>query len=734
MSLAEAFSAKTIFEAATMYAFSDLSIIRCMGKKPIGSWEDAQTRRVHPDGVKAWYKSGALANINLGIVMGDVSGGLICVDLDGDEACETFLSAFPQYNGQTLTIKSGSGHGLHLYFYTKTTPKTVRVKGYELRSNGCYMIAPPSIHPDSKLPYSVLHAVEPMLLSETSKLTEWIASMGKNAPKAPKPKSERYGQSALQKEIDRVRSSANGTRNNVLNEAAFNLGQLVGNGGLVESVVHAELLAAAVGNGLNESEATSAIQSGLRAGMGKPRELKPTPSNEPAVIKRTPVLEQDVLDEEQLPNKPDDDQICLVISNFWKGKVAYIYGEWRVYENGCWVARDSKEVKSNIRKLLRKYRDRGVQVSQRRIESILAMLQDDLYVSDRKVNKDQTNDKFVNLGNGLYNLDTFELEAHSPDRYYTTQMTYGYNPEADCPVFKRFLRSSLVDANGQTDSDMILLLQEAIGYSLTARTDMKSSFWLVGKPDSGKSTLVGLLRQLAGDMYTTIDLNQLATNRFLLAGIVGKRIVAFTEASGSAPLPDALYKAMVGGSDEIWVDVKNRPGISFVPNAKFWWAMNDTPRILDRSGATTNRLKPILFNRSVPKEERDPHLPEKFARELPGIFNWAMLGYERLLGSGQFTRCEQSEAWKENYIRENDTELFFLDEKCKRSPNEKVQSNTLYGWYADFCREFGFKAKNMNQVSKDWERLGLVKQKKDGRVYWCGVEILYEDNFAKSNF
>src|SRR5690606_22202115 len=125
--------------------------------------------------------------------------------------------------------------------------------------------------------------------------------------------------------------------------------------------------------------------------------------------------------------------------------------------------------------------------------------------------------------------------------------------------------------DGTTDNSLVTLVQEALGYSLTARTDLKASFWLVGAKDSGKSTMIAFLKLFMGSLHGTLDLNQLGTNRFLLGGIIGKRVVTFTEAESNTVLPDSIYKALVGGSDEIYADVKNRDPIVFKPTAKIWW-------------------------------------------------------------------------------------------------------------------------------------------------------------------
>ena len=109
------------------------------------------------------------------------------------------------------------------------------------------------------------------------------------ADPAPKPRrrsifdgqaangADRYAEAAFAAELARVATAADGTRNRILNEAAFAVGQFIGAGRLVEDTVVAGLLAAATGSGLPVKEATSVITRGIRDGKKQPRAEKPAP-------------------------------------------------------------------------------------------------------------------------------------------------------------------------------------------------------------------------------------------------------------------------------------------------------------------------------------------------------------------------------------------------------------------------------------------------------------------------
>jgi putative DNA primase/helicase len=423
--------------------------------------------------------------------------------------------------------------------------------------------------------------------------------------------------------------------------------------------------------------------------------------------------------------KPDDDQLATWIAREWNHKAAYFRSNWFVYESGCWVDRDPRQLRTRIRRLLATKREQLPSgVSQARISSVSAMLEDDLFIPDREINKMELEfSDYINLKNGLFNLKTFELEPHRPEMYLTSQLDFEYDPAAECPQFRKFLQTSITDDEGKPDMDMIMLLTEFMGYAMTAKTDLKASAWLMGVPDSGKSTIVTFMRSLMGNLHATIDLGQLATNRFLLAGIAGKRVVTFTEADGTSFLPDALYKALVGGKDEIYVDVKNKDGISFVPICKIIWAMNGAPRINDRSGATFNRLQVILFDKTIPKDKQIGDLDEILNREKSGAFNWLMAAYRRVRASHAFTRSERSIEWLETYKRENDTERVYCSEQLDYVPTERVSGQDLYFDYRHWCEQSGFKPKSITQMAKEWRRLGLRDTRIHGKTYWQGAKL-----------
>ncbi|MGI5436186.1 hypothetical protein ACQEV4_01390 [Streptomyces shenzhenensis] len=111
------------------------------------------------------------------------------------------------------------------------------------------------------------------------------AALAKLSPQAPPPRAgaargsfrvssdrlDSYTQKALQAECDAIVQAPDGDQNNIINRAAFNVGQLVGAGALGEDEARDMLLSASVAGNHPEGRARPSIDSGLRAGVRSPR-------------------------------------------------------------------------------------------------------------------------------------------------------------------------------------------------------------------------------------------------------------------------------------------------------------------------------------------------------------------------------------------------------------------------------------------------------------------------------
>lgn len=415
--------------------------------------------------------------------------------------------------------------------------------------------------------------------------------------------------------------------------------------------------------------------------------------------------------------KPTDDEIGDMLIEKWNGRIRFFFGAWFEYQGGVW--RPYPTLEKSIWEMLKELKPSGIRPSASKVASVEKYLQPYLMVNDEIIDSEHD---YINLQNGLFNVKTGLLEPHKREIYMTSQLPFAYDEDADCPNFRNFLNDAFVKPDGTVDFDLQMLIIEAMGYSLTSNTDFRVSFWLVGESGTGKSVLINTLQDLAGNSHVTIDLDQLTQNPYQLADIAGKRVVTFTEPKANSILADNHYKRLVSQDAIMARQIFGKP-FRFVPICKVWGAMNDLPRVIDRSDAIFNRVYIIPMNRAVPIEKRDNRLQEKLRAEMAGIFNYALIGLKRLKNAKQFTRCEQVENARDDYKAENDTERAFVEDWCIRDPESSIRAQELYDAYASWCRRNGAMAKSSVKVAKDWQRLGFLKVKRNSANLYIGIRL-----------
>lgn len=289
MNLAYAALQKDVPTATRAYADLGISVIPLYGKQAEIRWQPYQVRQASGVEINVWIHQNYLMNV--GIVCGHVSR-LVVIDLDGLAAVDLFTGAFPALL-ETFTVATGSGKGLHLYYRPALIPATRRLTGLaegniELRSDGCYVVAPPSTHPVTFKPYRVDNPAPPLELENMNPVIEWMETIQQHRSPTPPPAPpvmrkfsvplgkvrypRGYSLSALRKECEVLQHTPEGNRNNQLNIAAYNLGQLVGMGWITRSEVESALLGVAAAIGQPQREALATITSGLDAGIADNRE------------------------------------------------------------------------------------------------------------------------------------------------------------------------------------------------------------------------------------------------------------------------------------------------------------------------------------------------------------------------------------------------------------------------------------------------------------------------------
>ncbi len=133
--------------AARRAGFSVIPL-KARGKEPLVEWAEHQQRRADETAIRQWFTR--WPNANYGIVTGAVSG-IVVLDVD-----DPGLLPELERRGLPKTYAVLTGRGVHMYYKHDPRLKSGKpMPGVELRSDGCYVVCPGSIHPTGAV-YTVL--------------------------------------------------------------------------------------------------------------------------------------------------------------------------------------------------------------------------------------------------------------------------------------------------------------------------------------------------------------------------------------------------------------------------------------------------------------------------------------------------------------------------------------------------------------------------------------------------
>jgi hypothetical protein len=166
-----------VFEAALNFQRGGLCIIPLRGKHPaLVEWKQYQSAQSTEQDIENWHKRGLLRNI--GVVCGAVSDNTLVIDFDGPGGYPAFAATFPHLV-ETFTVATGGGIGKHVYLQVEQIPSTAKamntpIGNIELRSDGAYVVAPPSRHPQTQQLYRIEKNLPILRVQNLEDVTKWL--------------------------------------------------------------------------------------------------------------------------------------------------------------------------------------------------------------------------------------------------------------------------------------------------------------------------------------------------------------------------------------------------------------------------------------------------------------------------------------------------------------------------------------------------------------------------------
>lgn len=594
---------------------------------------------------------------NIGIATGSASG-IWVLDVDKKSGGVETLTDLIEKNGplpQTLGVHTPTG-GFHFYFtYDPKRPKRSRANiapGLDIRADGGYIVAPPSVHPNGGKYLWAHEAGDAEASQEPTEAAAWLETI------------------------------ANRTRHQVGSDSRT--------GKLLVGSRHVTLMSRA-GTLRNRGKGYDEIKAELMALLP---DLGDFPLHE---------LDRIARDASQYPTKKNLTDLGNAERLLARhgSDLRHANGDWFIWDGarfkkdntGRIFALTKETVRSILAEAAEEHDDkRRTEVIQwaklsesvSRIRAMVELASKDPHVSRSMDDFDMDHLK-LNVKNGTIDLRTGYLTSHSREDDHTKIAPVEYDPNATCPQFDAFLTRVM------PDESLRGFLWRFIGYTLTGTAKEEKMLLLHGTGANGKSTLIETIRHVMGDYAVSSGSDILVVQKYddttgqAIARLAGARFVTVDESAAGSKLDAEKVKTLTSPNRRT-ARFLYRDAFEFTITHKLWMATNHPPESDAQDDALTRRLWPFEFAVVIPEHERDPDLAIKLQQEAPGILaravREAVTWQARGLDAPETLRKQKS-----SFIEERDTVTRFVAERCELGGSWKIRAGDLYTRYIAWAKE-----------------------------------------------
>lgn len=329
--------------------------------------------------------------------------------------------------------------------------------------------------------------------------------------------------------------------------------------------------------------------------------------------------------------------------------------------------------------------------------------------------------------NGLLDVEHNELLPHSPEHIVTNLIPWNYNTGASCSLVDEML-----DRLSCGDSQIRALLEEVGGVCMYRSNEFKQAFMLIGDKNNGKSTFISLLQSMLGnDNVSNLDFREL-DGKFSTAMLYSKLANLGDDISDCYKEDISLFKKISSG-DVIKAEEKGQKPFNFKPYAKLIFSANSKPRFNDPTGAGIDRFIIIPLNAKFTKNDPgyDPQIRYKLAQKeaVEYFIQLSIKGLQRVLDAKKFTASDKAQAEKDEYEKENNPILAFIEE-C-RNDNGEIEgifnepTDIVFERYGVFCIKNNFRPMSKPTFSKRINQaLGTIAKpaRVNGKLKKCFIQ------------
>lgn len=699
--------------------------------------------------IERWWNQNP--RYNIGIATGNKSNGLVVIDLDVDknkgiDGYEVLRDWQNKHGELPETWQSITGRGGYHYFYKDTITHSNKVglyEGVDIRGEGGYIVAPPSVHPNGNT-------------------YEW----------EQEPKEYEIAQVD-----DIVNDFFKGEKQRIDSEhkTNFKVPELIPEGKRVDTIVR--LIASLRTKGLDDDAIKAAVRVENEKRCNPPLKEKELEKAVFPALKRDWQVNSPYYNNFNAMNENDNKYVNEVLkklnelnaverfpmndrgsadlfATIFKNVSRYnpTKKDWMYYDKTRWTAdTEGMRAKRNAKMLadvLVRYSVTASLPDDKRQSYIkyaagmMNYINRNVMITDAKdlnffENTELDKDDFlINCRNCVLDLseDQPKVLEHNADLLLSKICNASYNPAATCTLWEKTVNEIM-----QGDTAKIKYLQKMSGRFLTGDTSEEEFYIFFGATTrNGKSTITEILLYLLGDYATTISPESLAikankdsrTASPDIAKLAGTRLVVASEPPRRMLFDSSLVKTLTG-RDTVSARFLHENEFQFKPKFKLILNSNYLPVISDKTVFSSNRVKVVPFERHFTEKEQNKHLKEQLQQEIDGILNWCIQGLSLYRKEGLEPPTAVQIATHE-YSEDSDKIGKFISE-CLEKSDENLAAKDVYEKYSQWCNDCGLGVDGRTSFYEELKTKNLLS--KTGTVTGKTVKnVIKGYSFAEETF
>lgn len=330
----------------------------------------------------------------------------------------------------------------------------------------------------------------------------------------------------------------------------------------------------------------------------------------------------------------------------------------------------------------------------------------------------------VCIKNGVLDLESGQLLDFDKKYRFTSKLPLYYNVSAQCPLFAKFLRTSL-----DADPIKVTTVLEMIGHCLMRdNTRISKIFLHVGSGSNGKSILFKIIQKMLGDSYSSKTIHSLATSVFAGSELIGKHANICADI-GSAEIKETDLLKRASAGDAIDCEEKYKTGFPAVPYATLIFSANELPDVKDETDGFARRIEVMEWDRSFYGKQKDDKMTRivDMPEEISGILNMVLPIVSQLIkrGSLKFERTLQE--MKILYKEKSDSVYLFASNELIDGSDRQCITTQTYSAFVKFCTVKKFRLLNDQAFSRKMKERGYLKERKkvhgSTNYYWIGTTL-----------